>query len=137
MTTHAPRLVVALALAAALTLGGCGGGSDGGVSATARAQLEPLVRQVRRAAESHDRQGTERALAELQRAVASSQKNRDISPTRAAQILAAVAQVESRLTLIPTTTTTTTTTTTAPPGGHGHGNKKDGGKEGDGNGGND
>jgi hypothetical protein len=71
-------------------------------------------------------------LAELQRAVASYGKHGDISTARAAQILTAAAQVESRLSLVPTTTTTTTTT--APGVGRGHGDKHKGDN---GNGGND
>ena len=136
MTLQARRVAVAVALA--LALGGCGGTSDGGLSVTARGRLEALVRQVRRAAESLDRQGTQRALAELQRTVGSYKHNGDISATRAAQILTAVLQVQDRLALVPTTTTTTTRTTTrattAPPHGRDHGGKKDGGKgKGDGN----
>jgi hypothetical protein len=64
-------------------------------------------------------------LAELQRAVASYRGAGDITPARAAQILAAAAQVEGLLALVPTTTTTTTT---APGVGHGHGGEDKGGK---------
>ena len=123
-----------LAIGVAIALGGCGGG--GGLSSAGRARLGPLVEQVRHAAESRDRQRTQHALGELRAAVATSEKNGDVSSARAAQILAAATEVQNRLTLIPTTTTiTTTTTTTTPPDGHGHGNGKKGG-EGNG-GGND
>ena len=126
--------VLAFAIAVAGSFGGCGGGSDG-LSTAARTQLTPLVRQVRRAAESLDRQGTQRALADLQRAVAASQKRGDISAAKAVEILRAAAGVESRLALVPTTTTmattTTTTTTTTPP--RGHGDKRKGDKGGGGN----
>jgi hypothetical protein len=118
-----------LALALGLALSGCGGSSGGGLSTATRAQLTPLVREVRRAAESLDRAGTKRALANLQRAVAEDQQRGDISPASAVQILTAAAGVESRLTLVPTTTTvtTTTTTTTPTPSTKGHGDKKKGG----------
>jgi hypothetical protein len=121
----------ALALALALALGGCGGTSGSGLSSATRSQLTPLVREVRRAAESLDRAGTKRALANLQRAVAEDQQRGDISPASAVQILTAAAGVESRLTLVPTTTTTVTTTTTTttqpPPPTKGHDDKKKGG----------
>ena len=122
--TLAPAFVLALAL------GGCGGSSGSGLSTATRAQLSPLVREVRRAAESLDRAGTKRALGNLQRAVAEDQRRGDISPASAVQILSATAGVESRLALVPTTTTTvttTTTTTTQPPPTKGHGDKKKGG----------
>ena len=129
---HAP-LACAFAFAVACAFGGCGGGSDG-LSTAARTQLTPLVRQVRRAAESLDRQGAQRALADLQRAVAASEKRGDISSAKAVEILRAAAGVESRLALVPTTTTTraTTTTTTTTPA-RGHGDKRKGDKGGDGN----
>jgi len=133
MTSPVRPLVLAVGIA--IALGACGGGA-GGLSATTRTRLEPLVEQIRRAAESRDRQGTQRALAQLQTAVAADEQNGDISPTKAAQILAAAAQVQSRLPLIPTTTTTPTTTTptTRPPDQRHHGNDNKGNKgNGDGN----
>jgi hypothetical protein len=122
---------VALALVLAFALAGCGSSSSSGLSTATRAQLTPFVREVRRAAESLDRAGTKRALANLQRAVAEDQQHGAISPASAVQILSAAAGVESRLTLVPTTTTTVTTTTTTttqpPPPTKGHGDKKKGG----------
>ena len=118
----------AAALALAVVLSGCGGGSGSALSAATRAQLTPLVHEVRRAAESLDRAGARRALTNLQRAVAEDQQRGDISPASAVQILSAAAGVESRLVLVPTTTTTVTTTTTtttqAPPPAKGHDDKK-------------
>ncbi len=122
---------MALALVLAFALAGCGGSSGSGLSTATRAQLTPLVREVRRAAESLDRASTKRALANLQRAVAEDQQRGDIRPASAVQILSAAAGVESHLTLVPTTTTTVTTTTTTttqpPPPTKGHGDKKKGG----------
>jgi hypothetical protein len=121
-------LAVAFMLVSAL--GGCGGSSGSELSSATRSQLTPLVREVRRAAESLDRAGAKRALANLERAVAEDQQRGDISPASAVQILIAAAGVESRLTLVPTTTTVTTTTTTTtqpPPPAKGHGDKKKGG----------
>jgi hypothetical protein len=124
-----PAAGLGLALALGLALSGCGGSSGGGLSTATRAQLTPLVREVRRAAESLDRAGTKRALANLQRAVATDQQRGAISPASAVQILTAAAGVDSRLALVPTTTTTvttTTTTTTQPPPTKGHDKKKGG-----------
>jgi hypothetical protein len=121
---------VALAFSLALVVGGCGGSSDGGMSAAARSRLTPLVRQVRRSAESRDPQGVQRALTDLRRAVASYGNHVDLSAARAAQILAAATQVQGDLALVPTTTTTTTatTTTTTPPNtARGKGDKNGGG----------
>ena len=110
------RALVALVVAAVLALAGCG--SDAGLSSSARVRLGPLIEQVRHAAEAHDTPGALRALAAVQGAVAAGVTQGEISASRAAQILKAVAGVSSRLTLVATTvatTTTTTTTTTAPP----------------------
>jgi hypothetical protein len=129
--TRPAALVPALVLAFAL--GGCGGSSGSELSTATRAQLTPLVREVRRAAESLDRAGAKRALANLQRAVAEDQQRGNISPASAVQILSAAAGVESRLALVPTTTTTATTTTTTttlpPPPTKGHDKKKGGGND--------
>jgi ribosomal protein S20 len=126
-----PTRVGAFAFALALALGGCGGSTDDGLSAAARAQLTTLVKDVRRAAENGDRQAGQRALSQLRSAVASYESRGDISTARAAQILAAAAGVESRLALIPAPTTTTTTTK-APPDKPGHGDKGDKGDKGTG-----
>jgi hypothetical protein len=131
------RGTLVCALMAALTA--CGGGSDNHLSTAARNGLQPLVQQVRRAADSHDRQSVQHALAELQQAVGLYEKHGDISTIRAAQILTADASVQNQLALIPTATTTTTTTpttmttTTVPGDEHGHGDRHQGG----GNGNND
>jgi ribosomal protein S20 len=120
----------AFAFAVAVAVGGCGGSTGGGVSATARARLTTLVQEVRRAANSGDRQAAQQALANLQGVVSSYESHGDIGSARAAQILAAAAGVESHLGLIPTTTTTTA----APPrdgrghGGNGPGNSNKGDK---------
>jgi hypothetical protein len=134
MTLRNRRAPLACAFAVAVTwsFGGCGGGSDG-LSTATRTQLTPLVRQVRRAAESLDGQGAQRALADLQRAVAASEKRGDISSAKAVEILRAAAGVESRLALVPTTTTTATTTTTTTTPARGHGDKGKGDKGGGGN----
>jgi hypothetical protein len=127
-----PARLVAFAFAVIVAFAGCGGTNDGGLSATARAQLASLAEQVRTAAGSRDRQGAKQALTELQRAVASFKSQGDISSARAAEILTAAAQVQTNLALVPVPTTTTTTTTTAPPdhkkggGGKGKGDTGDG-----------
>jgi len=127
-----PTRVAAFAFAAAVVLGGCGGSTGGGLSATARTRLTTLVEGVRRAADSGDRQAAQQALANLQGVVSSYESHGDISSARAAQILTAAAGVERNLGLIPTTTTTTATTTPPPPGhghsGNGPGNSKKGDK---------
>ena len=124
--------LLAFAFALTLALGGCGGTSDSGLSAAARAELAPLVAQVRHAAESHDLGGTERALTALQRAVASYRDDGEIGSARATQILAAAARVRNNLALVPTTVAATTTTTTLPErpghGKKGKGDEDQGGK---------
>jgi hypothetical protein len=126
---HTRRAAVALALV--LALGGCGT-SDDGISAAARSRLAPLVRQIRRAAESRDRAGAQHALAALQGAVAASEQDGEISSAKAAQILAAAERVQHQLGLLPAPTTTTTTTTTIPKKkGHGKGDKHNGDGGGD------
>jgi hypothetical protein len=136
MTLRSRSVAVVSAVALALAFGGCGGKSDGGLSATRQARLDALVQHVRTAAESLDREGSLRALAALQVAVAAYENSGDIGTARAAQILTAADDVRSRFDLIPTTTTSTstTTTTTSPPVGRGRGHKKAGGN---GNGGGD
>ena len=124
-----PTRVGAYAFALALTFGGCGGTTDGGISAAARTRLTTLVKDVRRAADSGDRQAGQRALTQLRSAVESYESRGDISTARAAQILAAAAGVESRLALIPAPTTTTTA-----PEKPGHGDKGGGKGDGKGNG---
>ena len=118
------KVATSIVVAAALALSGCGGQNNDPLSVTERARLAPLVREIRRTAESFDRRGAQRALAQLQVAVSSDQGRGDISAARAAEILTAAAQVRSRLALVPATTTTTTTTTTPPDGPPGPGNKK-------------
>ncbi len=124
-----PFRAATCAIALATAVAGCG--SDRGLSDAARAELVPLVQRVERAAAAHDRPGAARALADLQRAVAASERAGDTGATRAAEIMQAAELVQRELALLPTTTTTTTTTTptTEPVGdGHGHGKKHGKGK---------
>jgi hypothetical protein len=137
MKRSAGRVVAAVVAVCAIVVlvTGCGGG-DVKVSAAARAGLAPLVEQVRHAAESRDPRAARLALTAVRQAVAADAKQGDISAAGAAEILAAVAGVEDRLSLaVPTTTTTvaapTTTTTDQKPAGKPHGRGDKGKGEGD------
>jgi hypothetical protein len=96
----------------ALALHACSsGGGQARLSTGAQRQLAPMVQTVRQAAETNDPAGAAAALDDLRRTVATLERAGSIDPSRADAILAAAAQVEGRLALVPTTTTTTTTTT--------------------------
>jgi hypothetical protein len=117
---------VALACVGALMfvalLASCGGSSSGEITDQARSELQPLVAEVRRAAESFDPDGAANALAGLRQAVAALHARQEIDSARAEAILTAAARVEARLSLTPTTTipptppssTAAPTSTTAP-----------------------
>ncbi len=114
------RLVVLIALA---ILPAACATTNSGLSQTARAKLTPLVQQVRQATESFDSDAARRALADVRATVATLRRRGAITQSKADEILAAAAEVESRLALTPTTSTTTTTTT-RPGKGNGNGKGK-------------
>ena len=99
---------------AAVALAGCGSSAPG-ITEDASRQLELQVAAVRNAAAAVDREGAERALADLRRSVEDLRARDEISDGRRSEVLDAAAAVEARLLSIPTTTTTTTTTTVPPP----------------------
>jgi HAMP domain-containing protein len=99
---------------AAVALAGCGSSAPG-ITEDASRQLELQVAAVRNAAASVDREGAERALADLRRSVEDLRARDEISDGRRSEVLDAAAAVEAQLLSIPTTTTTTTTTTPPPP----------------------
>jgi hypothetical protein len=110
------------AVVLAVALVSCGRSGDGDISAEARAQLEPMVANIRRAAEASDRDGAARALADVRQTVAGLHARRLVDDERTRAILTAAARVEEQLSLVPTTTTspavtapTAPTTPTAPP----------------------
>jgi hypothetical protein len=105
--------VLAVGLAA-IALAGCGSSAPG-ITEDASRQLQLQVAAVRNAAASVDREGAERALADLRRSVEDLRSRDEISDGRRSEVLDAAAAVEAQLLAIPTTTTTTTTTTTLPP----------------------
>ena len=86
------------------------------LSDQAARDLAQRVQQVRAAAAAGDRNGAGAALAGLRGAVADHRSRGQLSEDRAARVLAAAADVESRLTLMPAPPPPTTrTTATAPP----------------------
>jgi len=95
------------ALALVIVASGCG--SSASMSDSARRRLDSLVASVRSAAVSRDGARVDAALASLRNSVHGYEQSGDISRQRASEILAAAAQVESRLAPFATTTTTTTT----------------------------
>ena len=115
MTRRPPgRAVVSLVLTTvfvAFSSVACGGGGRPSMSAQASADLGSRVRQIRDAASAGDRAGAGAALAELRRSVAEHRGQGRIDDQRAARVLAAAADVEAGLALLPAPTTTTTTTT--------------------------
>jgi hypothetical protein len=108
------RWRLAAAAVAVGCLAACGGGSPS-VSDRAASELGARVTAVRAAAGAHDAEQATRALAALRTSVAQLRRAGDVSPGRAAEILAAATAVQDQLVSITTTTTTTTTTVPAPP----------------------
>ena len=73
-------------------------GQEGaGIGQSASAALDPQVQQVRAAATSGDRAGAVRELAELRQTVADLRQRGELTEAGAARVLAAAAEVESRL----------------------------------------
>jgi hypothetical protein len=104
------RRLAAAAVAVCCCLAACGGGSPS-VSDRAASELGARVTAVRAAAGAHDAEQAARALDALRTSVAQLRRAGEVSPGRAAEILAAATAVQDQLVSI----TTTTTTTTVPP----------------------
>ena len=125
MRRPAIRLAV-IGFALELVAAACGGGGGGPSMTTGAArELRTAVDTVHAAVASGDRGQAVDALATLQTTVTQLRRRSQVSADRAATILAAAADVEAELGLMPTTTTSTstTTTTTTTPDDHPH--KKD------------
>ena len=93
---------------------GCGS-ERSALSPAAAQDLAAKVGQVRVSAAAGDQNGARTALAGVRSAVADGRGNGQISEDRAARILSAAAEVESRLGLLPSPAAATTTTTTRRP----------------------
>jgi hypothetical protein len=103
MTRWAAPLLCAVALFAAC------GSDEPDLSEEASRGLQFQVQAIRDAAESFNPAGVEQALAELRASIAQLEEQDKIDEGRAAEILAAAADVEALVDEVPTTTTTTTT----------------------------
>ncbi|MGQ0805774.1 MAG: hypothetical protein ACT4PI_18190 [Actinomycetota bacterium] len=103
MTARARRGVLGIAASLAL-LAACGGAS-GGISEETSRSLGSQVQAVRQSAQSFDPAGVERGLAELRASVAQLKADGELDDERAAEILAAAADVEAQIDVVPTTTT--------------------------------
>jgi hypothetical protein len=125
------RRAATVVIAALLLVASCGG-EDRGVTARAARELGAKVDAIRFAAAGKDRDGAAHQLALLRTTVEELERDGALTESAATRIRAAAGEVETRLTLIPTTTTTTTTTTTLPPpeDEHGKGKGKDRGERG-------
>lgn len=99
-------LVIPFLIAA---LGACGSGTKA-ITASATDRLSAEVAQLRSAAATGDRTAAEARLAAIRQTVAELRDGDDIGESEAAGVLAAAADVEMNLGLIPTTTVVT-----APP----------------------
>jgi len=87
---------VGLVLFALLAISGCGD-SSAGVGQVAASQLAPQVAQVKAAAMSGDRAIAAANLAQLRASVADLRQRNVLSPSGAAKVLAAAAEVETQL----------------------------------------
>lgn len=101
------RRALGALLVSALTVAGCGGGAPA-LSEGAAGDLSARAAQVRAAAVARDRARAAGALAGLRSAVTTHRNQGQVSEERAARILAAAAEVEAQLGLLPEPTTTTT-----------------------------
>lgn len=113
------RLALVLVITGAVGITACGGDSVT-LSSRARADLHDRVSQIRSAAASGDPVAARFMLVGLQERVADLERAGEISDEQRAGILAAVADVDDALGLVPTTTTTTL----APDKGNGKGKGK-------------
>ena len=115
-------LLAAVAFIGLVGGGGCGTSSSPPMSASAAHALANQVADLHGAVSSGDLATAENTLRSLQSTVIGLERKGQLSASRAVAILAAVADVQSQLALMPTTTTTTTTAVPAPsPPGPKHG----------------
>lgn len=105
---------VVSAAVSVMLLAACGGDAPG-INEETSQRLQYQVEAVRASAQSFDPAGVEQRLAELREAVAQLKSEGELDDERTAEILAAAADVEARIDLVPTTTTTTTTAPPPPP----------------------
>jgi hypothetical protein len=87
-----------------MLLAACGDDAPG-ISEEASNNLQYQVEAVRASAQSFDPAGVEHRLGELRASVAQLEAEGELDDERAAEILAAAADVEARIDLVPTTTT--------------------------------
>jgi hypothetical protein len=104
VTTRLERAIVGAAAGVAVLVAACGTDSPALSEETSRS-LQYQVEAVRQSAQSFDPAGVQQRLAELRAAVAQLNEAGDIDDARAAEILAAAADVEAEIDVVPTTTT--------------------------------
>ena len=98
------RIRPAVVAAGLVAMAACGGGSPA-ISDGAARSLQADVQAVRQAARSFDPAGVETGLVDLRTSVAQLKADGEIDDERAAEILAAAADVEALVDEVPTTTT--------------------------------
>ena len=91
-----------------ILLAACGSDSPA-IDEDAARGLQMQVQAIRNSAQSFDPAGVESGLADVRASVAQAKEEGLINDDRAAEILAAAADVEALIGEVPTTTTTTTT----------------------------
>jgi len=101
-----PRLGRAIVGAAAVVLIAACGSESPGLSDEASQSLQYQVGAVRQSTQSFDPAGVEQRLAELRASVAQLNEAGEVDDARAAEILAAAADVAAQIDVVPTTTTT-------------------------------
>lgn len=105
------RVRAAVLVVMAIALSACGNDDDiTAVGDVAAIELAGRVEQVRSAAEAGEVGTARDRLAEVSAAAQDLRDRGELTADEEARILAAAAEVEQRLALIPTTTTTTATT---------------------------
>jgi hypothetical protein len=108
---RAASAIAGLAVAA-LVVAGCGTPPD--LPEQVAAELRQQAAAIRTAAAGGDRTGAEAALAQLRQRLVELQETDQVAGERAADILAAAAEVESQLALLPAPAPPPPTTVTAP-----------------------
>jgi hypothetical protein len=120
---RAASAIAGLAVAA-LVVAGCGSPPD--LPEQVAAELQQQAGAIRTAAAGGDRTGAEAALAQLHHRLVELQESGQVAGERAADILAAAAEVETQLALLPAPPPPPPppTTVTAPPRSEGKGKGK-------------